>query len=86
MENERDFERNYDSEKDSAYIYLDRGCWHVSMSVDDDYHLTIFVSNDDRTKVHEINEDLGDEWEWAARFTTDAIEDEYNYLMTEKEG
>ena len=69
----------------AAYRYFEYGCWHVSMLVDDDLHLTIAVSNDDYTKVHEINEDLGDETEWVARFTTDGIEDEFRRLFSKEE-
>jgi hypothetical protein len=51
--------------------------WTIRASVDDDFHLNIFVGNDDGTQVHDNSEDNGAENEMAYRLTTQQIEDEY---------
>jgi len=60
-----------------AHLKLDGG-WKVNTIVDGDFHLTIYVSNEDETPVCEIMEELGNQpQEIGIRFTTEEIEAEY---------
>lgn len=51
--------------------------WNVCLSVDNDGHLGVYLSHDDGTEIHPCNADIGNDNEWAERFTTQKIEDDY---------
>ena len=50
------------------------GGWNIHTVVDADFHLTIYVSNDDGSQVIEVPEELGNDKEIGVRFTTEDIE------------
>ena len=55
------------------------GGWRVEVVVDEDNHLSIWLSNSDGTHVRECCADIADDYEdWAERFTTDGIEEKYH--------
>jgi len=59
-----------------AHLKLDGG-WKVTAIVDADFHLTLYVSNEDETPITEIEEELGNQpQEIGVRFTTEDIEAE----------
>lgn len=51
--------------------------WIISVIVDGDGHLGVYVSHASGSPVHDVGEDLGTDKEYGVRFTTDAIEDAY---------
>lgn len=52
--------------------------WHLEALVDDDGHLNVAIKHDDKTEVSQCDVDFSaDEGEWTDRFTTEAIEKEY---------
>lgn len=54
------------------------GDWNIDASVDDDGHLTVFINHDDGTQVNACDADIAsNDTEWAERFTTEGIEEEY---------
>ncbi len=53
------------------------GGWRIEAIVDEDNHLAIWLSNSDGTQVHDVGADIGDENEWAGRFSTKGIEEKY---------
>lgn len=55
------------------------GQWTIIASVDDDGHLSTFISHEDGSEVFATDSDIGKEDEWAERFTTQAIEDAYSH-------
>lgn len=56
------------------------GTWEVTMYVDDDNHLTVWVKNSDNSAVHALDADIALDLdnEWGERFTTANIENLYN--------
>ena len=52
--------------------------WTVDLTLDEDGHLGVYIAHEDGTEIHPCNADIGDEREWAERFTTQKIEDDYN--------
>jgi hypothetical protein len=60
-----------------AHLILDGG-WKITTVVDGDFHLTVYISNEDESPVSEIEEELGNQpQEIGVRFTTENIENEY---------
>jgi len=51
--------------------------WSIEGVIDDDGHLTVFITHEDNTEISACNADIGKENEWAERFTTMKIEDDY---------
>jgi len=54
--------------------------WNVEIIVDDDGHLNIYVENDDKTTIHQVDSDQGDGIngeQYAIRMTTEQLEREY---------
>ncbi len=58
--------------------------WKVYAGVDEDGHLDIRVRHRDGTQVHDLAADIATASEWAERFTTSAIEAEYNERTREE--
>jgi hypothetical protein len=59
-----------------AHLKLDGG-WKVTAVVDVDFHLILYVSNEDETPITQIGEELGNQpQEIRVRFTTVEIEAE----------
>lgn len=56
---------------------INTNLWTVSICVDSDDHLNIFIKNSDQSQIHEIETLQGSDDEHAMRFTTEKIEDEY---------
>ena len=49
--------------------------WRVTLIVDEDNHLNIYIRNIDGTEIIETQTDMtSDTTEWAERFTTPSIE------------
>ena len=64
------------------------GGWKVQALVDDDGHLNIFVSNDDRTDIVECETGQGDGLNGealASRYSTKGIEEAYKTSMAPEE-
>lgn len=59
--------------------------WIVDLVVDDDFHLSVYVINQDGSPVMDTGEEIGRENEWGARLTTGMIEEEYKSRMKEQE-
>ena len=57
------------------------GGWFIYASVDENGHLAVYVSNNDDSGVIALDADIGGENEWAERFTTQKIEEEYRESM-----
>lgn len=53
------------------------GGWTVKLVSDPDGHLSVYLSHQDGTEIHECDADISKENEWAERFTTDKIETEF---------
>ena len=53
------------------------GKWNIGVCNDDDNHLTIIITNDDGTKIHDTDTDLSGEDYLGFRLTTDKIEEDY---------
>ncbi len=51
--------------------------WNVSLVSDEDGHLSVYVCHKDKTKIIDCQSDIGNEYEWAERFTTEKIEKDY---------
>lgn len=52
--------------------------WIIDMHVDDDNHLSIWVKNMDGSTIIPTEADIAaDDSEWAERFTTEKIEEDY---------
>lgn len=57
---------------------VDIGEWTVHSIVDDDGHLSVYITHSDSTPIYTVDEDISvSDIEWAARFTTEGIEDIY---------
>jgi hypothetical protein len=54
--------------------------WEVEMCVDEDGHLSVYIKNEysGGNKPVGMDVEIGSETEWAERFTTELIEDDYN--------
>ena len=52
------------------------GSWIVNL-VDDDKHLKIFINNEDQSRIYDTGADIGEQWEYGIRLTTQAIEKAY---------
>ena len=65
---------------------LNMAGWNVYLSVDDDGHLGVYISHDDGTEVHRCRADIGEDNEWADRFTTQKIEDDYEFSQEIDDG
>lgn len=61
----------------SNFKSIDAGPWTVTVYVDSDKHLNVFIENSDNSQIHEIETLQGSDDEHAMRFTTEKIEDEY---------
>jgi hypothetical protein len=54
-----------------------RGGWNIHLSVDDDNHIGVYVSNEDDSEIVAQDADIAGPNEWAERFTSTGIEKEY---------
>jgi hypothetical protein len=54
------------------------GDWNVSLVNDEDGHLSVYLSHKDGTEISDCCADIGNENEWAERFTTAKIEQDFN--------
>jgi len=54
------------------------GDWNISLVNDEDGHLSVYLSHKDGTEIIDCQADIGNEYEWAERFTTEKIEKDYN--------
>jgi len=62
------------------------GDWNVSLVNDEDGHLSVYLSHKDGTEISDCCADIGNENEWAERFTTEKIEKDYEQNFEEVEG
>lgn len=53
------------------------GEWQVLLLTDEDGHLAVHIKHNDGSKVIAADADIGDEDEWAERFSTEFIEKEH---------
>ena len=53
------------------------GDWSVHPIVDEDEHLSVYISNKKCDDIIPVEADIGDENEWAERFTTKKIEEKH---------
>jgi hypothetical protein len=53
------------------------GDWNVSLISDEDGHLSVYLAHKDGTEVVNCQADIGNECEWAERFTTKKIEEDF---------
>ena len=53
------------------------GDWVIEGVLDDDGHLTVFITHSDESEIYQCDPDIGKENEWANRFTTEQIEKKY---------
>ena len=60
----------------NSTLYLSSG-WIINVRVDDDDHLSLYISHNDGSKVTPLDADIADENEWAERFTSQGIEEAY---------
>lgn len=51
--------------------------WVISTTVDNDGHLTIWVSHEDNSGVIDLNVDIADDKQWAESFSTVNTERRY---------
>ena len=67
---------------DKEYKYkheaVNVGDWNVSLVSDEDGHLGVYISHKDGSEIIECQAGIGDEHEWAERFTTEKIENNFN--------
>jgi hypothetical protein len=61
------------------------GNWNVSLVNDEDGHLSVYLSHKDGAEIIDCQADIGNEYEWAKRFTTEKIEKDYNLENTEED-
>lgn len=59
------------------------GDWNVSLVSDEDGHLSVYVCHKDGTDIIDCQADIGNEYEWAERFTTEKIEKDYGGMQVE---
>jgi hypothetical protein len=56
--------------------------WVIEAHVDDDGHLLVVLNHADGSKISDVGEDLAhNDSEYAARYTTEQIEDEYKATL-----
>jgi hypothetical protein len=53
--------------------------WNVELQTDDDGHLSLYIDHDDKSRVINCEvDDMSDNYlQWAERFTTVRIEEDY---------
>lgn len=50
------------------------GTWHVFAQEDEDGQITISVTNEDKSKVFDCEADIGNDYDFSLRLTTEQIE------------